>query len=418
MIFLKISRRQLTKLPAGKDLPPSDQEVGIETREEDRAEVGTWRRAGRPMIPGTRWRPILAQLMWLAVFAIPPNLALLYVAGRTVRIMDVREKIARFANDRGRYDLVFVGDSRTYCDFDPEQIDPLLGTHSFNLAYWAHWFPTQYPSFQDIIPLLEPGTVVVWSIGHRNFRPVQATVNTAYPIGLGNVGRYLRWGYPPSAIEDNVASSFLDVAPVHAQRDRIRSLFPLLTIPFVPSGAGGSAVSLENQSRYDALKAQLELDKTVERVRPWIDGSTVTSIEVLKTRGNYTRIELSPSFFREKQSELAQGIRPLPEGFTASPEYWNTFVGILDLFQSHHVRLIVNEVEEAPYNYDIAANAEASRSFMREVRSYVERRGIPYTRVAWEEFGNDDYFDYNHLNSQGIARFTPLLAAQLRPYLR
>ena len=47
------------------------------------------------------------------------------------------------------------------------QIDPLLGTHSINLSYWAHWFPTQYPSFQDLVPRLASGATVNFRVGYR-----------------------------------------------------------------------------------------------------------------------------------------------------------------------------------------------------------------------------------------------------------
>ena len=363
-------------------------------------------------------RKVLAYLSWMVVFSLPPNLAILYLTSRIPHAWDVREKLELFAQDAGRYNLVFVGDSRTYCDFDPDQIDPLLGTRSFNLAVWANWFPTQYPSYQDLIPLLRPGTVVVWSIGHQNFRPIAPTVNFAYPIGLRNVPRYLRWGYPMAEIEDNVASSLLNVFPIHASRDRVMSYLG----GFNPLGTWGApqgpATPLENASRYEELRKQMLADSTVYRVRPWIDGSEITSIEVLKVRGNYTRIELSPDYLRAKQRAMFEALEPMSGPFTPAPQFWNTFVGILDLFQRHHVRLVVNEVEEAPSHYATPEDTKACRAFMKKVRAFVESRGIPYLRVAWEDFSDEDYFDWNHLNSRGIERYSPRVAALLKPHLQ
>ncbi|MBI1796069.1 MAG: hypothetical protein HYR74_03345 [Candidatus Eisenbacteria bacterium] len=367
----------------------------------------------------------ITYVAWLLALSVPPNLILLRYAARTSHGGSPREKMERFARDRHRYNLVFVGDSRTYTDFDPGQLDPLLGTRSFNLAHWAHWFPTQYASFRDLIPLLDSGTVVVWSVGHQNFRPVDATVNAAYPIPVVEVPRYLGWGYAFPAIEDNVASSFLDGLPVHAKRDRIHAFLGTLTPQLRARAAGGPAPALENQAPYDSIARTLAADPAVERVRPFVDGSLITSAEVFKLRGNYTRVELAPAYFRGKQRGLAEtkarelaepGRRDEP--FAPAPEYWNTFAGALDLFQRHHVRLVVNEVEEAPYNYAIGGHDGGYRAFMRRVRAYVEGRGIPYTRVAWEAFADSEYFDFNHLNSRGIAHFTPLIAAQLRPYVR
>ena len=54
---------------------------------------------------------------------------------------------------------------------------------------------------------------------------------------------------------------------------------------------------------------------------------------------------------------------------------------------------------------------------MQQVRTFVEARHIPYVRVDWRAFSDSDYFDYNHLNSQGIGKFTPQFAAHVKPYL-
>ena len=71
------------------------------------------------------------------------------------------QKVARYRQRALQYDLLFVGDSRTYCAMHPEQIDPLLGTRSVNLAFWAHWFPSQYPAAQDILEAAPAGTCIV-----------------------------------------------------------------------------------------------------------------------------------------------------------------------------------------------------------------------------------------------------------------
>lgn len=109
----------------------------------------------------------------------------------------VQAKIDHYRRHRDDYDVIFVGDSRTYCGISPTELDPLLGMRSFNVSTLAHWFPTQFASFQDLLPYVPQDTVVVWSIGHQNFHRVGAgEVNSTYPIGVRNVPRYLRWGYP------------------------------------------------------------------------------------------------------------------------------------------------------------------------------------------------------------------------------
>ena len=51
----------------------------------------------------------------------------------------------------------------------------------------------EYRRYQDLLPRVKRGTLVVWSIGHQNFRKVGAgEVNSTYPIGVGNVPQHAR----------------------------------------------------------------------------------------------------------------------------------------------------------------------------------------------------------------------------------
>ena len=83
---------------------------------------------------------------------------------------------------------------------------------------------------------------------------------------------------------------------------------------------------------------------------------------------------------------------------------------MLNILAETHVRLIVNELRDAPYLYVDKAAREAGASFMRDrVAREVERRGFTYVRLD-SDLEDDDYFDYNHLNSKGIAKYSPLIA--------
>jgi hypothetical protein len=93
---------------------------------------------------------------------------------------------------------------------------------------------------------------------------------------------------------------------------------------------------------------------------------------------------------------------------------WSTFIEILDIFAAHNVRLIVNELEEAPFIYGNPLVREKFRTALREhVRLEVERRGFSYITTDLDQLSDEDYFDYNHMNSKGIAKYTPLLAHRL-----
>jgi len=130
------------------------------------------------------------------------------------------------------------------------------------------------------------------------------------------------------------------------------------------------------------------------------------------------RIELDPSYFRAKQRELWLA-RKVDDGEPefCDEEIWKTFVAIVDLFQEHKVRLVVCELEYAPFAYPSVAERSRCRGFMNQVRSYLENRGIAYIRVDWDRFTDADYFDSIHFNSNGVERFMLLVVEQLRPLL-
>ena len=357
--------------------------------------------------------------------------------GRAVAQVSLHAKLAHQREHAGDYDLLFVGDSRTFTNLAPDLLDPELRTRSFNLGRMANWFPTQYPSYRDLAPRVPAGATVVWSIGHQNFRPIHAEINDAYPVGFGNAIDYLRWGYAPGAIGANVAGSvpglrsfsarerlygkieaalgrpgprfFLgSVGPITAQPDTTR--------PHDPPARDSAAIT----SRLAEERTRLKADPRVYSIQPLqTEEGRVASLEVLMHAGNYLRIELEPEYFRARQRAHAETLRPLAEPrFEASPEYWRTFVAIVDVFEKHGVRLIVNEFEEAPYQYDDPHNRELYRGFMREVRDYVEGRGIPFVRVDFSRLGNQHYFDYNHFNREGVRAFSSLFVPELSAALQ
>jgi hypothetical protein len=80
--------------------------------------------------------------------------------------------------------------------------------------------------------------------------------------------------------------------------------------------------------------------------------------------------------------------------------------------------LVVNELEEAPFNYSTLENKDSWRRFMRDrIQSRVESRGFAYERTDLDRLRDDDYFDYNHLNSRGVEKYTPMMAEIIRRHL-
>ncbi|MBI2190707.1 MAG: hypothetical protein HYU36_01825 [Planctomycetes bacterium] len=408
-----------------------------------------WRRGRNRGSPaeGARLRPLIGR--YALAFAFPFALLLIVLAqwqaGEPPSIgpANALEKVAAYRQHASDFDLLFVGDSRAYCAMHPERLDPLLGVRSLNLAHWAHWFPTQYPQMQHILEAAPPETLVVWSVGYQNFRPVHASVGTAYPIGRSNEARYLSWGFSPESLRENLAEyGDFDWAE---RFERGRPSFTLgdwLDLPgrlrarldrwserriaaWRPARAGLDPAGREQRVRrlLEQALEEVRRDPAVRQseVRTENDGGRLTSLAVVRAGGGYERIELDPDFFRMKQrehaAELARAAEDEPKEFEPDPAYWNNFAGVLDLFAGQPVRLIVNEMAEAPYTaLSPERRARFERFMASRVRPFVESRGFPYVRVPWETFTDEDYFDYNHLNRRGIEKFTPLLAEALRPY--
>jgi hypothetical protein len=338
------------------------------------------------------------------------------------------------------YSVIFLGDSRVYCAMHPEIIERYLpGMRGLNLSNFTNWFSTQHSIVRDIARKIPAGTIVVWSVALSNFSDEGAhAIQRVYPVSFSDASRLLWWGHGSAigGLFDNLAyyhwPLYLPIAlrDVHARIDTARRM------PFV---AAGRAQAASMQPAAPAGPRAAEVDTLVaeaERLRADAvrnpDVSTVTipaengrpnSVVIFFRRGGYYRIEIDPAFFRGKQAEMAKAIGPVDATTyrpALNPLRWKLFTTMLDVFAEHHVRLIVNEVEEAPYTYGTADVREKARQAMRErVQPAVEQRGFVYARADLDALHDADYFDYNHLNSEGIAKYSPMIAAiigrELRP---
>jgi hypothetical protein len=312
----------------------------------------------------------------------------------------------------GDYNLIFIGDSRTYTDVHPELLDPLLGSSSINLSTFSDWFPTQLPMVQDLAPSIPRGTTVVWSIGTQNFVD-SIGVQRVYPVGIANSLRFLSWGLPSTGLLDNIAY-YNPALYFFARRGNLRlGILNFLDRPLTLNGAAEPAPA---DDAVGQLKKSYLADPRVARVDEVVDGANITSLVVYFLRGSYLRVELDQAYFRRKQQELSASLaEAIPE---MRPHYWRMFEEILRIFKQNGVRLIVNEFEDAPFIYGSTEHRELFRAFMREtVASRVREEGAAYVRVDFDKLDDGDYFDWNHLNSKGVKTFIPMLAEQLRSHL-
>lgn len=314
------------------------------------------------------------------------------------------------------FDLIFLGDSRTFCAFHPERLDPLLGSHSFNLAYWANWLPTQFPQVQAIAGRVPPGATLVWSLGENNF--ARLTIHDTYPIGLANVPRYLGCGIPFSELADNLMA-FNPLTYLYAKRgallDHARALTarPLAqaALAFLPRpGQPGQSDPSDLQRRFAARPGVLRAEVQAPQGTP-------VAVSLFMAGGGYLLEELDPAHFRARQTHAESATPAGP--YTPDASRWALFLATLDLLRRHGLSVVVNVLEEAPYLYPSRGAQLRVRAFMdTALRREVEARGFSYLRTDLDQLSDADYFDYNHLNARGVEKYTALFARALAPHLK
>jgi hypothetical protein len=339
----------------------------------------------------------------------------------------LRHRVMDYAAKPDRYDLVFIGDSRTYCGIHPEYLDPLLGTRSVNIANFAHWFPTQFAMERDLGPSLR-GRTVVWTIGHQNFTPIN--LQPVYPLRLDTAWDLVRLGLTMPGLADTFLQSFT-VTRVFSERSKLKAqLQGLLQVPAAPARAGTarpppdayvSALSRDQaQAAAASLRFTLKDDPTVASVSDVYDAGALTSLVIYRKGGGYERVEIDHAYFRWQQQRAAPrrmtDAAAAAYSFQADPRMLELFQLMLDDFRRNGVKLIVNEIEEAGFMYPHPAVRAAARRFMQtEVRRRVEAAGFTYVRADLDLLTDSDFFDYNHLNRSGIAKYSPMLAKLLKP---
>jgi len=298
-------------------------------------------------------------------------------------------------------------------------MDSLLRTRSINLSHWATWFPVQYPYLEKLLSNLPQGSKVIWSLGHQNFKSGEAKTSLIYPIGFLNLPKYLNWGFTFREISDNY---FYSMPPtfVYGARNNIKihlnELYDqaFFQIKNTQKPNIKDHLKLKFSDEFDAFKKFYINNPHYLSIEPVTSHDTITSIEIYKSGGNYLRVELCREFFTRMQKELGSKHIKNPDSdiFLADKKYWNCFLAILELFRKNNIDLIVNEFEEAPYNYTTSGDKLYYRNFMKKVRSVVEKNGFKYVCIDWDKLTNDDYFDYNHLNSTGVSKFSELFAKE------
>lgn len=350
---------------------------------------------------------LTAYVAWAVLLVFCAGVAVWYVnETRASPFGNLTPKRNAYLAQAAGHDVVYFGDSRVLCAFHPDLLDPLTGRRSFNLAHWANWLPTQYAFLADVIPRLPRDTVVVWSIGHQNFE--KAAIQPVYPIGWRRLPEYLAMGFTVGDLADNLLT-FTPPLMLAGQRENVLGLVDrVLARPLwrraaapAPPGAVPAAVGPG------------EDPSLVGRTETYREGGRLVSYALVKTNGAYLRVETDPAYYRERQVAPAAHA----PSFAPSDGYLALFRATLALFERHGVRVIVNELEEAPHTYTPGRLAEVRRFMRVVVRAEVESRGHAYIRADFDRLDDSLYFDWNHLNSRGVVAYSAMIAPLLREAL-
>jgi hypothetical protein len=330
---------------------------------------------------------------------------------------EVVGKVAYYERHAQEFDLLFLGDSRTYCAVSPEQIDALLGTRSYNLAHWSNWMVSQYALYEHLASRIPETTTVVWSLGRASFR--DGEIAAKYPFSLSQARHFLDLGIPSARLLQTLAA-FNPVTRFSLKRRSIlEGVRSRLAQPvWNPLSASSAAAANEEGQEDWFARFSAPGVAVVEVLR---QQGKVTSVALHHNLGNYERIEIDRDFFRAKRMETKPMSDAEAKAFVVpepSEAYWKLFLESLDSFKAAHVNLVVNVLEEAPYSYRHSLVRRKWREFfMTRVAPEVKKRGIPFIYADFSSFTDEDYFDYNHMNSLGIKAYSPLLAKALAPYL-
>jgi hypothetical protein len=268
----------------------------------------------------------------------------------------------------------------------------------------------------------------VWSLGHKNFL-TQEAVYRSFPIDLATALLYLEWGYPPSLIADNIAyfhplgTLYQQLGDLRARAQAFleRSLF----------GAQESVTPRALEAEVARLEAQYAGDPRNRDVRVTVDDARITSVELYRDRGSYLRVVLDPAYFKKwkqidledrggaiaSESEAREAFDAWLEG-KPEPYLIESFRYALARFRERGARLVVNEISEAPATHRHPWIQRRWQRFMRDrIEPIVHAYGFDYVRTDWQSLSDDDFFDYNHLNTVGNRKYGAMLAEALRPHV-
>jgi hypothetical protein len=345
-------------------------------------------------------------------------------------------KLAFYRAHKNEFNLVFLGDSRTYTDIRSDIIDADTHRHSISLASFGLWLPVQYLQFRDVLPIIPPHTTVVWSLSHISFQPIgdRWWIPGQYDFPFFTAIKYIFEGYPFKRIIEEYEQA--PYSPIrHLTKVYNGFLTTMDTVLWQSNTANTNVIAANTNlnpptaiTKHYRAPTETEIQKVTKQwqskkyiidVKPVKDGDLTTSLEALTDGGSYIRIELIPQYFKDKTASLStpqKNIKNFICNYQPNPVYWATFLRMLRLAKENNINLIVNRVEDNPSQFTSVEERDCYRNFMNTVvKTTIEKYGFRFLSLdsAFNQLKDTDYFDPGHLNSVGDEKYSNQLGPAL-----
>jgi len=282
-------------------------------------------------------------------------------------------------------DLVFLGSSHSFCTFDPEKIDEVMGTNSFQLGMPMQHPDVSYFTLREVLRTQKPETVVVtlsWSLLQDNFSMQQ--IEHLFPV-LDGRGAYLREDILDNMFPLNQRVKF-NIAPIRYQQ----SFFAFMNNRLM------SYLSDEHGLR--------------------MPGAVGEGQEYYRSRGyvfaSYIMTEAEAARIRNSPMRNVRNWRP-------SLVQVNYVEQIAHLAREEGINLVF---VTAPVSNIYLATYENYEAIHNQVRAIAEGLSVPYLdfnmlNLNGQMFLDEHFRDARHLNDNGAAIAANFFAAWYRAQL-
>lgn len=281
-----------------------------------------------------------------------------------------QQRYSEFYNQEpNTIDTVFIGSSHSYCTFDPEIIDTILGTNSWQMGTPLQHYDTSYYVLREVLNSQKPKTVVL----------------------------ELYWDVLKDEFEMKQANSFFEVLKNQSLKDEyIKKVFPInekVKYKLLPIRYQQDYFAYESNEIQNKLEEKYGVHK---KATPVVEGT-----EYYRSKG-YTYCDVIMPENEYNETNQFKGYDG--ENWEFNKVQKKYIEKIIDLCKKEGINLyfvtapVANVSMEYIENYDIIHNT---------VADFANKNNIPYIdyNIVNKETGmltNENFRDDAHLNHSGV----------------